>query len=183
MAAKANTLPDTNVVLRYLLRDNPEQCEQAERYFESVRTGGKKALLLESVLVECIYVLTKFYKVPKKEAADSLSALLRYKGFVNSDKEALLAALTLFAAEQLRQALAFAYDKLRRCKQKLASLFGRRMRPLIEGGLRGVYRTTRVVHVSLRRRINYVPVSRVVYVISCTAYRVNRFSCYEHLRH
>ena len=101
MAAKANTLPDTNVVLRYLLRDNPEQCEQAERYFESVRTGGEKALLLESVLVECIYVLTKFYKVPKKEAADSLSALLRYKGFVNSDKDAMLEALTLFAAENI----------------------------------------------------------------------------------
>jgi len=101
MAGKASSLPDTNAVLRYLLRDVPEQYQPAEQYFESVRTGAEKAHLLDSVLAECIYVLTKYYKVPKQEAADSLSALLRYKGFVNHDKDALLEALSLFATESV----------------------------------------------------------------------------------
>lgn len=101
MPGKVDSLPDTNAVLRYLLQDRPEQFEQAKRYFEAVRTGQEKALLLESVLVECVYVLTKFYRVPKQEAADSLSNLLRYKGFVNRDKDILLEALALFAIENI----------------------------------------------------------------------------------
>lgn len=101
MPRKIDSLPDTNAVLRYLLRDNQAQFKQAERYFESVRTGGEKALLLESVLVECVYVLTKFYQVPKAEAVGSLSSLLRYKGFVNPDKDILLEALALFATEKI----------------------------------------------------------------------------------
>lgn len=101
MTRKVNSLPDTNAILRYLLKDNPVQFKQAAGYFESVRSGKEKALLLESVLVECVYVLTKFYKVPKEEATGSLAALLRYKGFVNSDKDILLEALTLFAEENV----------------------------------------------------------------------------------
>jgi predicted nucleic-acid-binding protein len=101
MPGKARSLPDTNAVLRYLLKDDQAQFEQAEHYFESVRTGQEKALLLESVMVECVYVLTKFYRVPKGEAADSLSALLRYKGFVNNDKDSLLEALALLASENI----------------------------------------------------------------------------------
>jgi predicted nucleic-acid-binding protein len=101
MPRKVNSLPDTNAILRYLLKDNPVQFQQAAEYFESVRSGKEKALLLESVLVECVYVLTKFYKVPKGEATGSLAALLRYKGFVNSDKDILLEALTLFMEEKV----------------------------------------------------------------------------------
>lgn len=94
-------LPDTNVILRYLLKDNPAQFEKAEVFFESIRTGAEKALLLESVVVECVYVLSKFYKVPKDEVVEILSELLRYKGFVNEDKGDLLDALALFAANNL----------------------------------------------------------------------------------
>jgi predicted nucleic-acid-binding protein len=101
MAKRSNSLPDTNTVLRYLLKDNPAQFTQAEVYFESVRSGREKALLLESVLVECVYVLTKYYKVPKGAATGSLAALLRYKGFVNSDKDILLEALALFSVENV----------------------------------------------------------------------------------
>lgn len=93
----AKKLPDTNVILRYLLADEPHQHEKAARFFEKVRTGEEKAVILESVLVESVYVLTKFYKVPKEEAAVKLRELLRYKGIVNADREELVEALSLFA--------------------------------------------------------------------------------------
>jgi predicted nucleic-acid-binding protein len=53
----ASVLPDTNVVLRYLLKDVPDQFARAEQFFEEVRTGKTKAVMLESVLVECVYIL------------------------------------------------------------------------------------------------------------------------------
>ena len=101
MAKSADFLPDTNVVLRYLMRDVPEQFELATGFFAQVRTGKKKALILESILVECIYILTKFYQVPKKEAAEAMGGLLQYKGVVNKDKAALSAALALYADKNL----------------------------------------------------------------------------------
>lgn len=99
--AKTVSLPDTNVILRYLLKDNAAQYETAEKFFESVRTGREKAVILESVLVECVYVLTKFYQTPKGEAVEALSGLLQYKGIANSDREALLEGLHLFAGINL----------------------------------------------------------------------------------
>lgn len=59
MPRKADFLPDTNVLLRYLLKDDPEQFSRAEEFFERIREGKERAILLEGVLVECLYVLTK----------------------------------------------------------------------------------------------------------------------------
>ncbi len=101
MAKAANYLPDTNTVLRYLLRDVPEQFDEAERFFESVRSGAKTAIILESVLVECVYILMKFYKVPKVETANILIGLLQYKGIVNQDKSGLVDALRVYADNNL----------------------------------------------------------------------------------
>ena len=92
-------LPDTNVILRYLLADNPELYEKAQRLFEKIRVGEEKAVILESVLVECVYVLTKFYKVPKAEAAARLKELLHYKGVINNDKNDLISALNIFSGK------------------------------------------------------------------------------------
>ena len=97
MRDPAKKLPDTNTILRYLLADEPNLYEKAAELFEKVRTGEEKAVILESVLVECVYVLTKFYKVPEKEAATKLQALFRYRGIMNEDRDDLIEALTIFA--------------------------------------------------------------------------------------
>ena len=90
-------LPDTNVILRYLLRDHEEMYDRAAEFFDSVKRGEVRALVLESVLVECIYVLTKFYEVPREKTAAALQELLRYRGIVNDDREQLIRALGLYA--------------------------------------------------------------------------------------
>ena len=94
-------LPDTNTVLRYLLLDVKEQSERATAFFETVRDGHQPALLLESVLVECVYVLTKHYRVPQTAAASSLRGLLDYRGFVNDDREELITALEHYGTTRL----------------------------------------------------------------------------------
>jgi predicted nucleic-acid-binding protein len=95
------TMPDTNVLIRYLLRDNQEQFTAAEAYFEEVRSGKKKAVILESVIVESLYVLTKFYGIPREEAAGPLVEIMHYKGVGNADAGVLVDALKLYAASGL----------------------------------------------------------------------------------
>jgi predicted nucleic-acid-binding protein len=90
-------LPDTNTILRYLLKDQEALYSKAAAVFEDIRGGKETAIILESVLVECVYILTKFYKVPRLETADVLTRLLTYKGIMNDDVRELSEALTMFA--------------------------------------------------------------------------------------
>lgn len=101
MKRTARSLPDTNTIVRYLVNDNPEQHEKAREFFDKVKDGASRAVILESVVVECVYVLTKIYKVPRDRAAGSLIDILRYKGIANDDQRELIRALTLFSEQRL----------------------------------------------------------------------------------
>ena len=93
---KPVALPDTNYILRYLLRDDATQFLETNAFFEQVRTGKERALVLESVITECLYVLNKHYQVPRTAAAESLLGMLSYKGIVNPDRDRLASALGIF---------------------------------------------------------------------------------------
>lgn len=94
-------LADTNIILRYLLKDHKELFQKAFEYFEKVRTGKEEALILESVFTEVVYVLEKFYKVPRQEISDKLREFLLYKGIFSEDKKGLIRALRIFSSSNL----------------------------------------------------------------------------------
>lgn len=94
-------LPDTNTIIRYLVKDDVNQYLAAEVFFTKVLTGEEKAIISECVIVESIYILTRIYKVPRTEASASLIDLLHYKGIQNRDNNELIAALNLFSEKNL----------------------------------------------------------------------------------
>ena len=89
-------LIDTNVVLRYLLDDHKLFSPKAKAFMQDVAKGLKKAELSSVVVVECVYVMEKFYEIPKNEIVDRLSRILNIKEIVNPDKSELLDALVKF---------------------------------------------------------------------------------------
>lgn len=101
MGKLTKNLPDTNTIVRYLVADHPALHAKAKEFFDDVKRGAVKTVVLESVLAECVYVLTKIYKVPRNEAAASLIAVLRYKGIANEDRHELIRALSLFSQHRL----------------------------------------------------------------------------------
>ena len=86
-------LIDTNVVLRYLLGDHPEFSPKAEAFMFDVSKGVKKAEILDVVIVECIYVMEKYYEIPKTEIVEKLSGIFNFSGIVNPDRSEILEAL------------------------------------------------------------------------------------------
>lgn len=94
-------LPDTSVIVRYLTKDHETLFAKAKAFFDGVLEGRSWAVILESVVAESLYVLTKVYKVPKEEAAQGMIAILRYKGIVNPDKDRIIEALKLFSSRRL----------------------------------------------------------------------------------
>lgn len=91
-------LIDTNAVLRHVLDDDPVQAAAVKPVFDALRSGEKTALILESVLAECVYILLEYYEVPKTVLIEKLDGVVRYPGIVNQDKHDLREALKLFGA-------------------------------------------------------------------------------------
>lgn len=101
MKRPARSLLDINIIIRYLVADDPTLHAKAKEFFDKVIDGSVKAIILESVIAECVYVLTKIYKVPRDQAAGSLIDILHYKGIANDDRQALIQALALFSEQSL----------------------------------------------------------------------------------
>lgn len=78
-----------------LLGTEREHFARARAFFEPVREGTDLAYLPAAVLAECIYVLTRAYKVKREDAAGKLLALLDYRGVV-VESPAVRHALTLY---------------------------------------------------------------------------------------
>ena len=86
-------LVDTNVVLRYLLRDNEKQAQIAKDLIE----GG--AFLLPEVLMEASHVLCTFYEIDRPNIAAQLLIVLDW---VEMDrKEVMIRAVEIFAETNL----------------------------------------------------------------------------------
>ncbi len=58
-----------------------------------ISEGTKKAEILDVVIVECIYVMEKYYQIPKSEISTKLSGILNFSGIVNPDRAEILEAL------------------------------------------------------------------------------------------
>ena len=62
---------DTNVVVRYLVRDHPEQTEAARALLEGL-TPKKIGFISREVVVELVWVLERAYRFPRTLIADIL---------------------------------------------------------------------------------------------------------------
>ena len=89
-------LIDTNVVLRFLLGDHPKFSPKAEAFMRDLDRGVKKVEFLDIVLVECVYVMEKFYRIPRDEITDKLTKIMNFSGIINSNRSELIQALLAF---------------------------------------------------------------------------------------
>jgi len=68
---------DTNVILRFLLKDNEKYYNQAKSYFEKAKKGEIELNLIPEVLFEIDYVLRGVYSLSKNEVVDVLLKLIK----------------------------------------------------------------------------------------------------------
>lgn len=87
---------DANVILRYLLADHPDHFQKADRFMGQVKEGTTRVFIPEGVLIECVYVLIKIYKVPRPDIVKGLAGILNYKGVINDNRSLLIKSLHLF---------------------------------------------------------------------------------------
>ncbi len=88
-------LIDTNIIIRFLVGDNKAQLEESTAIFEAIEKGALQVEILDTVLMELFFVLTKFYRLPTDEVINDLKSIIALEGVVNSDKVILYETLTL----------------------------------------------------------------------------------------
>jgi predicted nucleic-acid-binding protein len=86
---------DTNVLVRYLARDDAAQTAQALRLIES-RSASSPAFISLVVLVELVWVLERSYRIPKPTVARYLHLLMTGDGVVIEHQELAHEALSAF---------------------------------------------------------------------------------------
>lgn len=69
-------LIDTNALLRFLLNDNQVQAQQVKEVFHKAKTSLIKVTIPTVVVVEVVYVLTKFYGFGRTDVSEKLLYLL-----------------------------------------------------------------------------------------------------------
>ncbi len=95
------TLIDTNIIIRFLIGDHEQHLIESTRIFEAIETGKLEVEILDVVLMEALFVLTKFYALPKTEVVTDLKAILAMQGVINSNQVILSDALSLFVDKNM----------------------------------------------------------------------------------
>ncbi len=89
---------DTNVLVRYLTLDDPEQAERAERVIDDAVRTGEPLFVSAIVVCELVWVLERGYRFTRGEVEVVLDALLRTAQLHFRDKDLLWAALADYRA-------------------------------------------------------------------------------------
>jgi predicted nucleic-acid-binding protein len=84
---------DTNVLVRYLVKDDLTQFEKARKLIAHAAATGEPVLVSLLVLLETEWVLRSRYELPKAQIVSALSALLETAEVAFEDEPAVETAL------------------------------------------------------------------------------------------
>lgn len=112
---------DTNVLVRHLTGDPPEQARRATRYLEHADT----LLLPDLILAEVAYVLESYYEAPRQQVAEALRSILAFRAIRVVDVPLLLRAVELYEVHSLDYADAYLVASAERTGVGVAASFNR----------------------------------------------------------
>jgi len=84
---------DTNVFLRFLLKDNKKFYQTASEYFSQAKKKKLILILIPEVIFELDYVLRGVYSLSRKESAEVLQKLVKSPDLEVKNRNNLIEAL------------------------------------------------------------------------------------------
>lgn len=94
---------DSNVIIRFVVKDDPTMYQASKKFFTQVRNKEKKGLVSILVFQEVVWVLSHYYKLKRKEVVDSLQELILLENIYIFDakKEQILDLLKYYGQSNL----------------------------------------------------------------------------------
>ena len=84
---------DTNVLVRYITQDDPQQCAKVDALFENQLSQENSAVISKIVLSELTWVLSHAYGYSREQIALVIQQMLITQEFVIEDSENAIKAL------------------------------------------------------------------------------------------
>lgn len=85
---------DTNILVRYLVQDDPEQSKTAANEIETGLSEGEQFFIADIVLCELVWVLESAYGYVRNKIVPVLEKILRTKQFEFQNKDILWQSLS-----------------------------------------------------------------------------------------
>jgi predicted nucleic-acid-binding protein len=87
---------DTNVLVRFLVEDDPDQAERAASLVERAERSGEPLLLTQVVACETVWVLDTAYGFRREEISGVLQEVFRARQILLEDEDSLRRALDAY---------------------------------------------------------------------------------------
>ncbi len=106
---------DTNVIIRFLTRDDEEKAEACYQLLQRASRGVETLLTCEAIITEVVYVLSSKrapYKLTHDEIRSRLTPIIAIRGLRLPQKHIYINALNIYAEHRsfdFEDALAFAH--------------------------------------------------------------------------
>jgi len=94
---------DTNVLIRHLTGDPPEQARRATAFL----ARADELLLADPIVAEVVFVLESFYEVERARVAELVRAVIGFPSVVVVDTSLLLRAIEVYEVDRLDFAEAY----------------------------------------------------------------------------
>lgn len=88
---------DTNVLVRYIMQDDPKQSPKASALIEAL-TADEPGFVTVVTVIELVWVLSSCYDLTREQQAQALDAILRTKELVVDRADQVVRALRVFKA-------------------------------------------------------------------------------------
>ena len=112
---------DSNVILRYLTRDDPKKAEDCYGLFQKVKRGEIELTTCEAVIAEIVYVLSShiLYNLPRDQICSLLLQIINLYGLKLPQKRLYIRALDIYTSKNIdfEDALSFAHMEKRQIKE------------------------------------------------------------------
>ena len=98
---------DTNILLRYLTRDDEQKAQQALSLLTKVERNEEKVITSSSVIFETVYTLQSLYKVPRQIIKEQVLSIISMRHLHLPDKNLYYQAFDLYVTKNISFADAF----------------------------------------------------------------------------
>jgi len=89
-------IADTNIFLRFLLKDNPRQYVQARAVFARVKEKKIELIIPQIVIFEIAFALDKYYGFPKQKIIEGLQTIIAGSDTNIEDHQVFKKALDIY---------------------------------------------------------------------------------------
>lgn len=112
---------DTNILLRYLTRDDIHKAQCALSLLTRVERGEEKVVTSPLVIFETIFTLQSLYKVPRQQIKDLLLPIIALRNLQLSDKGVYQRAFDFYTSKNI--SFADAYNAAYMIDEEIAQIY------------------------------------------------------------